>query len=314
MFNRHHALKAISILSLALVADVASAHIGYGSNLAVAAAFTETGSTTSSSVSSNYGYTEGSQAGYLGNSHDTRARFFTLTETSRVSFTITGTTNASGASTLLPGFSLYKEANGNLPYASEHEGAGGNLQTGGVTNALYDTQVTSGSQMETYLQSHTGFASWTTWNRDGANVAIAAAQGVGVNELTGQNWGVFNAQDDFSAANNSGQVNFWDFKATDASDTNTVSYSDVLQAGIYAIFIGGNLTDGFDAFYQNAQDSQMGFIAGAAKTAYDAAKASRAFDINFQVAAVPVPGAVWLFGSAMAGLIGFGRRKAAIAA
>jgi hypothetical protein len=27
--------------------------------------------------------------------------------------------------------------------------------------------------------------------------------------------------------------------------------------------------------------------------------------------AVPAPGAVWLFGSAMAGLIGFGRRKAA---
>ena len=32
------------------------------------------------------------------------------------------------------------------------------------------------------------------------------------------------------------------------------------------------------------------------------------------VQAVPVPGAVWLFGSAMAGLIGFGRRKAAVAA
>jgi hypothetical protein len=32
------------------------------------------------------------------------------------------------------------------------------------------------------------------------------------------------------------------------------------------------------------------------------------------VAAVPVPGAIWLFGSAMAGLIGFGRRKNKIAA
>ncbi|WP_230874836.1 hypothetical protein [Methylomonas sp. LL1] len=32
------------------------------------------------------------------------------------------------------------------------------------------------------------------------------------------------------------------------------------------------------------------------------------------VQAVPVPGAVWLFGSAVAGLVGFGRRKAAVAA
>lgn len=32
------------------------------------------------------------------------------------------------------------------------------------------------------------------------------------------------------------------------------------------------------------------------------------------VSAVPVPGAVWLFGSAVAGMIGFGRRKAAVTA
>jgi hypothetical protein len=34
-------------------------------------------------------------------------------------------------------------------------------------------------------------------------------------------------------------------------------------------------------------------------------------NIAFNVQAVPVPGAVWLFGSAIVGLIGFGRRKAA---
>jgi hypothetical protein len=34
-------------------------------------------------------------------------------------------------------------------------------------------------------------------------------------------------------------------------------------------------------------------------------------NLGFGVAAVPVPGAVWLFGSAMAGFIGFRRRKAA---
>jgi hypothetical protein len=35
---------------------------------------------------------------------------------------------------------------------------------------------------------------------------------------------------------------------------------------------------------------------------------------NISTAPVPVPGAVWLFGSAMAGMVGFGRRKAAVAA
>lgn len=34
--------------------------------------------------------------------------------------------------------------------------------------------------------------------------------------------------------------------------------------------------------------------------------------LTFSVAAVPVPGAVWLFGSALAGLLGFSRRKAAV--
>jgi hypothetical protein len=37
-------------------------------------------------------------------------------------------------------------------------------------------------------------------------------------------------------------------------------------------------------------------------------------DYALTVKAVPVPGAVWLFGSAMAGMLGFARRKAAVAA
>lgn len=67
-----------------------------------------------------------------------------------------------------------------------------------------------------------------------------------------------------------------------------------------------------------------------AKTAYDAWQAAaepistldhniaelrlgHAFTIQTTVAAVPVPGAVWLFGSAMAGLLGFGFRKQQLA-
>lgn len=57
-----------------------------------------------------------------------------------------------------------------------------------------------------------------------------------------------------------------------------------LAVGKYSLFIGGD-----------------DFGAGAGK-------------YTVSMSAVPVPGAVWLFGSALAGLIGFGRRKAAIAA
>jgi hypothetical protein len=38
------------------------------------------------------------------------------------------------------------------------------------------------------------------------------------------------------------------------------------------------------------------------------------YDAMVTTSAVPVPGAVWLFGSALAGLVGFGRRKQQLAA
>jgi hypothetical protein len=33
------------------------------------------------------------------------------------------------------------------------------------------------------------------------------------------------------------------------------------------------------------------------------------YELDFQVTPVPVPAALWLFGSALAGLVGFGRRR-----
>lgn len=62
-----------------------------------------------------------------------------------------------------------------------------------------------------------------------------------------------------------------------------------LEAGKYSLWIGGNGTGSTAAGTQK-------YIA------------------NITSAPVPVPGAVWLFGSAMAGLVGFGRRKTALSA
>ena len=64
-------------------------------------------------------------------------------------------------------------------------------------------------------------------------------------------------------------------------------------AGEYTIVVGDQSTgSGFDGHYR------IGFEVNPTATA--------GYSI---VSAVPVPGAVWLFGSAIAGLIGFGRRK-----
>jgi len=71
-----------------------------------------------------------------------------------------------------------------------------------------------------------------------------------------------------------------------SSNLNTISFN--AEAGqIYSIFVGG---------YRNGDwgDTTDGY--------------------KLTVSQVPVPGAVWLFGSAMAGLIGFGRRKSKSAA
>ncbi len=69
-------------------------------------------------------------------------------------------------------------------------------------------------------------------------------------------------------------------------------------AGEYTIVVGDQSTGaGFDGHYRLALSASATPTAG--------------YSV---VSAVPVPGAVWLFGSAVAGLIGYGRRKAAIAA
>lgn len=75
------------------------------------------------------------------------------------------------------------------------------------------------------------------------------------------------------------------------------SYQTAANAGEYTLVFGDvsnplNLA-AFDGHYRYALDISS-------TAAYSTV-----------VSAVPVPGAVWLFGSAMAGLIGFGRRKAA---
>jgi hypothetical protein len=72
-----------------------------------------------------------------------------------------------------------------------------------------------------------------------------------------------------------------------------------LSAGKYSLWIGGNAT---------------GAGIGGSTCTGCTGTTNQQYLANISVAAVPVPGAVWLFGTAVTGMIGFGRRKAAISA
>jgi hypothetical protein len=92
--------------------------------------------------------------------------------------------------------------------------------------------------------------------------------------------------------------------ASSGTGANGFLYADLttyLAAGSYLIASGGSCVDVVDCgpYRTNLTTGAKSWGTGW---------------YELKVAAVPVPGAVWLFGSAMAGMIGFGRRKQALAA
>ena len=116
MRNKSLIVGSLSALALTLVAGVASAHVPYGSELynqgtntfAAVNNFTPTASSNAGWISgmSNNGVNRTSTVDTLADSHNVRARFFTLTAPSTVSIRVTGTANTNGASVLNPGFFL----------------------------------------------------------------------------------------------------------------------------------------------------------------------------------------------------------------
>ena len=326
-------LKA-SILAIGLASGQAMAHIGYGTDLALA-----NGATTAFTATSNIGQVGGLQAGYTGDTHNTRARTFTLTSTADVSFTIRGLANATvsanantylnglTAAILAPSFSLFKEANGNGVYTSEHDGAGDAAVKTAITaaggNSVIGTQNAYNAMpasLQTWLAGNEGYASWSPFAK--INDLISVAKG---SAETGDNWGVYNADGNWSIANDAGQVNVWNYIANGAHavGANEVSYTGQLAAGTYSIFIGGDDVGAYSNLLGLAQATNGGSVAGdvvadflkgtgtaTQQQLYQGLRLAGNGNITFSsVAAVPVPGAVWLFLSGMMGVLGLNRRK-----
>jgi hypothetical protein len=255
-----------------------------------------------STASSNAGWIAGQDGTTWANSHDNRFFYFNLGRTMDIDFTITGT-NTNGNGILNPGYSIFQ---GTVPVAS-HDGA---------------------VQNDAYLAAQTGFATWSPFAA--ANAAIDAANGAA--PLTTEHWGQYRSNGDVTMSKDAaapgyptvqglvGTMSFTGLSGSNASG-NTLSGHYTLGPGLYSLVVGG--ANPFDLqTYLNAAIATGGnyctavsatctaeqVAAGSANaTLYNSLRLARTFDISFS--AVPIPAAVYLFGSGLVGIAAFARRR-----
>ena len=338
MRNKSLIVGSLSAMALTLAAGVASAHVGYGSSLYDQSTntfgalnnFTPTASSNAGWISgmSNNGVNRTGAVDTLADTHNNRFRFFTLDQNSTVSITVTGTANSNGASVLNPGFSLFS---GLVPAAS-HDGAG---DTNGLTPAQITTMQTPAHNA--YLGTQPAFATWAPFLDAMDEIT---AQGGGAVDGGGANWGVYRADGNFTMGNNNGEVSTATFTGTAVGDghngdtlDNQVTWTGSLGPGTYSLVIGGtsssDLASLFNLVQQGTGNPAAGFTAcdpsnpvscngTAYPTAYTDARLARnmfiSMDVNGNVSPIPVPAAVYLFGSGLVGLAGMARRKMAVKA
>ena len=291
--------------------------------------------TQTRAVSSDYGWIQAQNTSLWGNSHDNKGLAFSLANTSQVSFTVTtlGTqssviqTQATGGSTSTtltgkdwnPAFSIFQ----GLATQSSHEGGIGNttltdnlpgyITWGPYASASPYTATTEATYETTTGNSYTGSGTWGAYRSNADWVAgrdISATAKFGNGNLIGTDLSF--------GGENVRKLTYLD-SASSAPGAHTVTWTGVLGPGDYSIWVGGTSvrnaalqTLNYLDLYAAKQANDTAAI-NAANAAISALRGSYGFNITTTVSAVPVPGAVWLFGSALAGLIGL-RRKASVAA
>jgi hypothetical protein len=297
------AAALLSVVGLCFSAGQVSAHVGYGNSLFSDASIIDpvtgvlgTGivnSTPNRTVASNAGWIAGLDATTQANSHDNRFLYFNLADSTTINFTITGTANTNGASVLNPGYSIFS---GIVP-PSSHDGA---------------------IQNDAYLAAQTGFASWSSFA--GANTAIVNAGGT----ITTDHWGQYRSNGDVTMSKDvlTGQTYPADQGAVSTmfytglfganSTGNTVTGQYTLGPGLYSLVVGGANSTDLAALLSHAMATEGDYTTpSGALTGYNNARLARTFNIAFNVTPVPLPAAVWLFGSGVVGVIAFARRRKA---
>ncbi|MGE0470683.1 MAG: VPLPA-CTERM sorting domain-containing protein [Nitrospira sp.] len=353
--NKTFILGSLSAVTLMMAVGTAAAHVGYGTELYNQS--TNTWGPTGAggfnpTVSSNAGWISGmsdngvnrtATVDTLADSHNNRARFFSLDQTSNVSITVTGTANTFQPglgltpSILNPGFSLFSE----MVPAGSHDGAGDR-------NGLTPAQITAmqspamvGTALNTpgdggYLQNLPAFATWSPFF-DTMDEIIP--EGGGAVDAGGPNWGVYQSDGDVTMGNNNGEVSTMTFTGIAVGDghdgdvqDNRVTWTGTLGPGIYSLFIGGaNQTDLASLFEEVQQGTPIGCTDvssscngtnfgnpsdpnnPAATDPYFKLRGARnmhiSMAVNGDVSPVPVPAAAYLFGTGLIGLAGMARRK-----
>jgi hypothetical protein len=242
-----------------------------------------------STAASNAGWVAGQDNTTWANSHDNRFFYLNLGSTLTIDFTITGT-NTNGNGVLNPGYSIFQ---GTVPVAA-HDGA---------------------VQNDAYLAAQTGFASWSPFAATNTNIVNAGGT------ITTAHWGQYRSNADVTMSKDAaapgyptvqGQVGTMYFTGLSGSNAsgNVVSGHYTLGPGLYSLVVGG--ANPFDLqTYLAAAMATNGNYSGTQDptilAAYNAARLARTFNIEFS--AVPIPAAVYLFGSGLIGIAAFARRR-----
>jgi len=163
-------------------------------------------------------------------------------------------------------------------------------QTGGI-----DTDPASanyGNLLNPYLGQFDAFGNWSMSNANGDWSQINYISSVSTTACSGPNC---------ATTTTGGFENAGHF---DGNNGSVESLTLHLAAGDYTIWAGGESGDSLDGIGGGCVPVNGGQVAGC-----NAGAGNFRASISLQINAVPIPAAVWLFGSALAGLFSFRRRS-----
>ena len=262
----------VALLLAGMSSTTAMAHI-FPVNLGTFDGTVAVTKTANNGVSGNYGWIDGADVDW-GDTHKTGTFTFTLTGSADVGLTFQSKVNASGGAGLIPGFTLYQ----GLPHTgvADHD-----FSVGSELIRTEDCAATPGcTTTEGSLRTLTSF------------------------RITNDSDPTGTSSSDFTYVGS----------AYDGSQTLPAANSPLQDGNSFLVPGGDGVADKLvSALFTNLAPGDYTVFVGGADYASQLAGGAYGVGATFTLTptAVPIPGAVWLFGSALAGLIGSRRRKSA---